>query len=58
MREILLTHKDILIKLEQFEKQVIKNSEEIQLIFKALKQLLNPLQVPRKQIGFKRMSEE
>jgi len=47
MREMLLTHKDILIKLEQFEKQIVKNSEDIQLIFDALKQLLSPPQEPR-----------
>ena len=58
MREMLLTHKDILYKLEQFEKKVVKNSEDIQLIFKALKQLLNPPLEPRRQIGFKRNQEE
>lgn len=59
MREILLTHKDVLIKLEQLEKNMViqneitkKHENEIQVIFKALKQLLNPT-VPRKQIGFK-----
>jgi malate synthase len=58
MREMLLAHKDILLKLEQFEKQVGKNSEDIQLIFKALRQFLNPPQELRKQIGYKRTSEE
>jgi hypothetical protein len=53
LREMLLTHKDILLKLELLEKQVIQNSDEIQLIFNALKQLLNPPQESRKQIGFK-----
>jgi hypothetical protein len=53
LREMLLTHKDILLKLEVLEKQVIQNSDEIQLIFNALKQLLNPPQEPRKPIGFK-----
>ena len=52
IREMLLTHKDILLKLEQMEKQVVQNSEEIHSIFKVLKQLLNPPQEPRKQIGF------
>ncbi|MFH1514814.1 MAG: ORF6N domain-containing protein [bacterium] len=52
MREMLLTHKDILLKLEQFEKTVMKNRDDIQLIFKTLKQLLNPPQEPRKQIGY------
>jgi len=58
MREMLLTHKDILIKLEQFEKQIVKNSEDIQLIFDALKQLLSPPHEPRKRIGFKRRNEQ
>ena len=53
LREMLLTHKDILLKLEVLEKQVVQNSEEIQTIFSALKQLLNPPQEPRKRIGFK-----
>lgn len=64
IREILLTHKDVLIKLEQLEKNMLKQDEkmnkqeeEIQLIFKALKQLLNPPQEPRKRIGFKSKEE-
>src|SRR5258706_16002318 len=38
LRELLLTHKDILLKLEQLEKQVVQNSEDIQMIFTALKE--------------------
>ncbi len=60
MREMLLTHKDILVKLEQLEKTVLKQDhhqkkqeEEIQLIFQYLKQLLNPPEEPRKKVGFK-----
>lgn len=60
LREMLLTHKDILLKLEQLEKRILKqdehlkkHQEEIQLIFNALKQLLNPANPPRKRIGFK-----
>ena len=52
MKEMILTHKDILLKLEQMEKQVVQNSKEIQVIFKALKQMLNPPQKPRQRIGF------
>jgi hypothetical protein len=58
MREMLMTHKDILLKLELFEKQLVTNNADIQLIFKALKQLLNPQQGTRRQIGFKRSKEE
>ncbi len=60
MREMLFAHKDILLKLEQIEKNMLKQDgkmkkyeEDIQIIFKALKQLLNPPQQPRQRIGFK-----
>jgi hypothetical protein len=54
LREIALTHKDILLKLEQLEKTVARNSEEIEAIFAALKQLLIPEeQTNRRRIGFK-----
>ncbi|MEO6190575.1 MAG: hypothetical protein ABIO44_09720 [Saprospiraceae bacterium] len=53
LRELVLTHKDILLKLDQLEKQVVKNSEDIQLIFSALRQLLEHPNPPRKRIGFK-----
>ncbi len=53
MRELLLTHKDILLKLEQIEKQVIQNSDDVAIIFETLKQLLNPAQQKRNPIGFK-----
>ena len=53
MKEMLLTHKDILLKLEQLENKVSSHDENIQMIFEALKQLLNPPQEPRKRIGFK-----
>ncbi len=59
IREMLLTHKDILLKLEQVEKELMKQNgkmnkyeENIQVIFKALKQLINPPQQPRERIGF------
>ena len=60
LREMVLTHKDILLKLEQIEKNLIlqnertnQTEEDIQIIFNALKQLLNPPQEPREPIGFK-----
>jgi phage regulator Rha-like protein len=60
LREIMLTHKDILLKMEQVEKNMImqdgkmrKYEKDIQLIFEALKQLLNPPHKPRKRIGFR-----
>lgn len=65
MREVLLTHKDILVKLEQVEKKLLrqdmkmnKYEEDIQLIFETLKELLNPPAEPRQRIGFRRSTEE
>lgn len=58
MRELLLTHKDILMQLEKMEKKLTGHDEDIALIFKYLKQLLNPPQRPRQKIGFRRSSEE
>lgn len=57
LREILLTHKDILLQLQKMEKKLTAHDEDIQLIFEYLKQLLNPPQEPRPAIGFKRSSE-
>ncbi len=57
LREMLITHKDILLKLEQLENKVLRNSEEIQVIFDALKQLLNPPIPPREPIGFKSITK-
>jgi hypothetical protein len=58
LREMLLTQKDILLKLEQMEKKITGHDEDIQMIFSALKQLLNPPAEPRRKIGFKTGSSE
>lgn len=58
IREILLTHKDVLLKLEQFEKKLEKHDNEIHLIFQTLKQLLRSPQERRRQIGYKQNSKE
>jgi hypothetical protein len=58
MREVLLTHKDILLQMEKIERKLTGHDEDIQLIFKYLKQLINPPQQPRKKIGFKRSNED
>ncbi|WP_217607232.1 ORF6N domain-containing protein [Chitinophaga sp. GbtcB8] len=53
MREMLSSHKDVLLKLEQLERKVTGHDDDIQLIFKYLKQLLAPPQEPRPKIGFR-----
>ncbi len=50
LREMLLTHKDILLKLEH---QVVQNSSDITAIFDALKSLITAPAEPRPAIGFK-----
>lgn len=57
LRKMLLAHKDILLKLEQLEKKITEHDSDIQMIFKALKKLLNPPQKPRPKIGFRRKEE-
>ena len=57
MRELLLTHKEILLQLEKIEKKLTGHDEDILLIFEYLKKLLNPAQPPRKRIGFRRKEE-
>jgi hypothetical protein len=53
MREMLLTHKDLLIELEEIRNRVGEQDEKIELIFNYLKQFIKEQENPRKQIGFK-----
>lgn len=57
-RELVLTHKDILLQLKKIEKKLANHDEDITLIFGYLKQLLNPPQPPRRRIDFKRKDEK
>ena len=60
MREMLLTHKDILLKLEKLEKEMIEikadsteTKRDVAVIFKTLKQLIQQPVEKRRRIGFK-----
>jgi len=53
MKEMLLTNKDILLKVQMVEHKLTAHDEDLKLIFEYLKKLLNPPQEPRKRIGFK-----
>jgi hypothetical protein len=53
MRQVMFTHKDILLRLEQLERRIGEHGTDIQSIFEYLKQLLTPPSEPRKQIGYK-----
>ena len=59
MREILLTHKDLLLKIEQMEYLQERQGEDIEVIFKYLEELLKKdkekeTQEKRKRIGYNR----
>lgn len=58
LREMVLTHKDILLKLERLERKTLRQDGDIKLIFKYLKELLNPKAEPMRKIGYKRKDEE
>ncbi|MCB0429424.1 MAG: ORF6N domain-containing protein [Flavobacteriales bacterium] len=53
LRLLTLTHKDILLKLEQMENHVARHNKDIRYIFDILKQLLQKPEQPRKEIGYK-----
>ena len=57
MREMLSTHKDILLQFQKIEKKITSHDDDIRLIFEYLKELLNPPQEPRSRIGFRRKDE-
>jgi hypothetical protein len=55
LKELLLTHKDLAIKIENLEKKYSDHDEKIRAIFEAIKQLLQPPLVKEKPpIGFHR----
>ncbi|MFC2123959.1 ORF6N domain-containing protein [Bacteroidota bacterium] len=57
MRQMLLTNKDLLIKMDELEKKVAGHDEKIHLIFDYLKQFIKEQEKPRTRIGFKQNSK-
>ena len=53
LRTMMLTHKDLLLKMEEMEKKVSGQDEKIKLIFDYLKKFIQQQAKPRKRIGFK-----
>jgi len=54
MKELLLMHKDILVKLEQLEKKTDKHDKQIDLIFDYIKKLVEEPKERTERIGFKK----
>ena len=53
MRQMLITHQDLLLKFNELEAKVGKHDQSISQIFAYLKQLLQEQSEPREPIGFK-----
>jgi hypothetical protein len=58
MREMLLTHKDLLLKVAELEKKFGKHDEKIVLIFDYLKQLIRLKKNPPSLIGFRQLNKK
>jgi len=52
LKELLLTHKDLAIKIEALERKYANHDEKIQKIFEAIRQLIAPAEEPKRKIGF------
>ncbi len=54
LREMMGTHKDLAHKVEALERKYQEHDEELQVVFNAIKKLLEPSPVPpKRRIGFK-----
>jgi hypothetical protein len=58
LREMLMTNKDILLKLEKLERKMINHDQDIKVVFGYLKELLNPKTESMRKIGFKHKKED
>lgn len=58
MREMLLTHKDLLLEMEEIRKKVTGQDEKIELIFNYLKQFVKAQETPRTAIGYQTSSKK
>jgi hypothetical protein len=52
LREVMATHKDLAHKIEALERKYQDHDKEIQVIFQAIKKLLEPPATPKRRIGF------
>jgi len=53
MREMILTHKDLLLEMEEIRKKVTGQDEKIGQIFSYLKKFIKDQKTPRTKVGFK-----
>ena len=55
LRQMILLHKDILIRLEKIEQTLVGHDDSILIVFEYLKQLEQTKQQPKEQAGRKRI---
>jgi hypothetical protein len=58
MRELVLTHKDILLKLEQLERRVDMQDENIAMVLQYLRSFIDVQEKPRRAIGYKQSGSD
>lgn len=54
MREMLLTHKDILLQLEGMRKMIDGHEDRIDMVYNYLNQFIHEQKTPRKELGYKK----
>ena len=52
LREIMSTHKDLARKIDALERKYAKHDQQFQIVFDAIKKLLQPPLSPKRRIGF------
>lgn len=52
LKEMLLTNKDLALKLQELEQKIARHDTEIQAIFQAIRQLMLTPEKPKRHIGF------
>jgi len=52
LRETLSLHKELAHKLADLERKIVNHDESIHTLFEAIRQLMAPPEVPKKEMGF------
>jgi len=58
LRQFLMDHKDVLLKLEALERKMGKHDNEIKVIFQYMKEMFNPTRTPMRRIGFRQKGRD
>lgn len=54
IKEMLFTHKDLLLRMEEIEKKVSGQDQQIMTIFEYVKKFIKQESIPRIKIGYKK----